>query len=152
MNIEQVYKQFPRKEDCIIHLEKVRWNNKPTCPYCKSLRITFAGKRYHCNACNTSFGVTTGTIFHKTKVDLQKWFLAISLVLNSKKGIGTRKLARDIEVNKNTAGYMVIRIKKAMMEYNTLLKDIIKTNRIYLDGGDKNKQPSSERSTNLIVN
>jgi hypothetical protein len=36
MNIIQVYKQFPTQQDCIKHLEKVRWNNEPTCPYCQS--------------------------------------------------------------------------------------------------------------------
>jgi transposase-like protein len=29
-------------------------------------------QRYHCNNCNTSYSVTVGTIFHDTKLDLQK--------------------------------------------------------------------------------
>ncbi len=36
MNLIQIYKEFPTHEKCINHLESVRWNNKPTCPYCKS--------------------------------------------------------------------------------------------------------------------
>ena len=139
MNIIQVYKQFPTQEDCITHLEKVRWNGKPKCPYCKSLRVTPNEHRYHCNACNTSFSVTVGTIFHKTKVDFQKWFLAISLVLNAKKGISARQLARDIEVNKNTAWYMLMRIRKAMREYGDLLEGIIEADETYIGGKNKNK-------------
>lgn len=82
MNIIQVYKQFPTQEACIKHLEKVRWNNEPVCPYCKSKNCTPMPKelRHKCYNCNMSFSVTVGTIFHKTKCDLQKWFLAISLV------------------------------------------------------------------------
>src|SRR5947209_1702850 len=101
MNIIEVYKKFPTQADCISHLEKVRWNHKPICPYCKSTRNTATkqGRRYHCNTCNTSFSVTVGTIFHKTKLDFQKWFVAISLVLNGKKGISARQLSRDIKVN-----------------------------------------------------
>src|SRR5580704_17986571 len=111
MNIIQVYKQFPTTSDCIKHLENVRWNGVPVCPYCKSTKQTPRPKeqRYHCNNCNTSYSVTVGTIFHKTKVDLQKWFVAISLVLNAKKGISARQMGRDIGVTKDTAWYMIMR-------------------------------------------
>ena len=88
MNIPELYRKFPTQKDCIEHLEMVRWNSTPICPYCNSKKQTPLKNenRYHCNTCNTSFSVTVGTIFHKTKIDLQKWFLALSLILNAKKG------------------------------------------------------------------
>jgi transposase-like protein len=95
MNIVQVYEKFPTEEDCILHLEEVRWHGKPVCPYCGSNRTTENEHRHHCNNCNTSFSVTVNTIFHHTHLPLQKWFLAISLVLNAKKGLSARQLARD---------------------------------------------------------
>ena len=142
MNIIKVYKQFPTNEDCLEHLESIRWKDgEPQCPYCVSKRTTplKGEKRYHCNACNTSFSVTVGTIFHKTKVDLQKWFLAISLVLNAKKGISSRQLARDIDVNKNTAWYMLMRIRKAMIEHGDLLEGIVEADETYVGGKNKNR-------------
>jgi transposase-like protein len=122
-------------------LENVRWNGKPYCPYCASVRVTKAlkGKRYHCNACNTSFSVTVRTIFHKTKIDFQKWFLAVSLVLNARKGISARQLARDIEVNKNTAWLMLMRIRKAMREQGNLLEGIVEADETYIGGKNRNK-------------
>ena len=95
--------------------------------------------RHHCNACNTSFGVTVHTIFHKTKLDLQKWFLAISLVLNAKKGVSARQLARDIEVNKNTAWFVLMRIRKAMREDGDLLEGIVEAYETYVGGKNRNK-------------
>ncbi len=136
MNIIQVYKQFPTQQDCLTYLEKVRWNNEPKCPYCRSSNHSPMKKenRYHCNNCNTSYSVTVGTIFHKTKMDLQKWFLGISLMLNAKKGISARQLARDLEVNKNTAWYMAMRIRKAMVENHELLDGIIEVDETYIGG------------------
>jgi len=124
-------------------LEKVRWNSVPVCPYCKSTKTTTMKKeqRHHCNTCNTSFSVTVGTIFHKTKLDLQKWFLAISLVLNAKKGISSRQLSRDIEVNKDTGWYMIMRIRRAFAEYGELLEGIIEMDETYIGGKARgNKQ------------
>ena len=141
MNIISIYKQFPTQIDCIKHLERVRWNNEPVCPYCNSKNQSPLPKekRYHCNNCNTTFSVTVQTIFHKTKCDLQKWFLAISLTLNAKKGISARQLARAIEVTKDTAWFMLMRIRKAFKEYGELLKGIIEVDETYVGGKNKNR-------------
>lgn len=141
MNIIQVYKQFPIHLDCIKHLENVRWNNEPVCPYCGSKRQSPQPKeqRYKCNNCNMSYSVTVGTIFHKTKLDLQKWFLAITLVLNAKKGLSARQLARDIEVTKDTAWYMLMRIRKAFIDDNELMEGIVEVDETYVGGKNKNR-------------
>ena len=133
MNIIQAYKKFPTRADCLEHLEQVRWDGKPKCPYCNSLRVTKVLKiqRYHCNACNTSFSITVRTIFHKTKIDFQKWFLAISLVLNARKNISARQLAQNIEVNKNTAWLMLMRIRKAMRDQGDLLQGFVEIDEKY---------------------
>lgn len=141
MNIIQIYKQFPKQQDCINHLEKVRWNNEPVCPYCQSKNQSPLKKenRYHCNNCNTSFSVTVGTIFHKTKADLQKWFLAICLTLNAKKGMSARQLGRDIEVTKDTAWYMMMRIRQAFQEQHELMEGIVECDETYVGGKNKNR-------------
>ena len=136
MNIIQIYKRFPSENDCIKHLEGVRWNGKPQCPYCKSHNATplKTESRHHCNNCNTSYSVTVGTIFHHTHLDLQKWFLALSLILNAKKGISSRQLARDIEVTKDTAWSMQMRIREAMVEQGELLSGIVEMDETYIGG------------------
>ena len=69
--------------------------------------------------------MTVGTIFHKTKIDLQKWFLAVHLVLNTGGRISVRQLAKDIQVNKNTACDMPTRIKEADREQGEFLQNIL---------------------------
>ena len=147
MDIVKVYKDFPTQKDCIAYLEKTRWNNEPICPYCKSKNSTAMKEeqRYHCNNCNTSYSVTVGTIFHKTKLELQKWFLGISLILNAKKGISSRQLARDLDVNKNTAWYMSMRIRRAMLEQRDLMSGFIEMDETYVGGKPRRGDEPSKR-------
>jgi len=146
MNIVSVYKKFPTQAACIAHLEHVRWNDKPICPYCQSTNQSPLPKenRYHCNNCNTTFSVTVGTIFHKTKMDLQKWFLAIALVLNAKKGISARQLARDIEVTKDTAWRILMQIRKSFVDDGELLEGIIEIDETFIGGKNKNRHANKK--------
>ena len=138
MNIVKIYEQFPANDDCIAHIEKVRWGDTPKCPYCKSSNSTPMPKekRYHCNNCSTSYKVTVGTIFHHTHLPLQKWFLAIALILNAKKGIAVRQLGRDLNVNKDTAWRMEMKIRQAMTQYEQrkLLTGIVDADETYIGG------------------
>ena len=87
------------------------------------------------------------TIFHNTKLDIQKWFLAITLVLNAKKGISARQLARDIEVNKNTTWFMLMRIREAMVDYGDILEGIVEADETYVGGKNKNRYNNRKTPT-----
>lgn len=125
MTQKQMHKRFPKRVNCIQFLEKVIWEGLPICPYCKSKNQTPMPEehRYHCNTCNTSYSVTTKTIFHKTKIDLQKWFIAIPHIATKK--ISARQLGRDIGVTKDTALFMVKKIKQSISQNENFLKEII---------------------------
>jgi transposase-like protein len=114
-------------QDFLKYLEKIRWGGTPKCPYCESSNSTEIKPecRYHCNSCFNSYSVTVGTLFHKTHVELAKWFVAIKLVMTSPTTITVRELAMQIGVNKNTASYMIARIRKAMLEDAELLQKLI---------------------------
>ena len=118
MNITSIYHRFPTEADCIAHLEKLRWKGRARCPYCNADRSTSypTEQRYHCNSCNTTFSVTVQTVFHHTHLPLQKWLVAISILLNARKRVSTRQLAQDLAVNKNTAWYIGQRIRTAMLD------------------------------------
>lgn len=138
MNIVTVFEQFPTQDDCIKHLESVRWPKGAICTYCKSDNVTRVEKekRHHCNNCNTSFSVTVGTIFHHTHLPLQKWFLAVSLILNAKKGISSRQLSRDLHVHKDTAWRISMKIREAMRDswQRELLSGVVEMDETYIGG------------------
>ena len=77
-------------------------------------------------------------------VPLQKWFLAITLILNAKKGISSRQLARDLGVNKNTAWSMQMRIRRAMIDTPSLLSGIVEMDETYV-GARKPRKSSNDK-------
>lgn len=151
MNVGEVFTSFPSQEVCINYLEGLRWQNEPQCPYCKSKQASHrkGTSRYNCRDCNSSYSVLVGTIFEDTKLPLFKWFLAISLMLNAKKGLSALQLGRDIGVNRKTAWFLQMRIRKAMQEGgdNELFKGIVEVDETYIGGAQKNhsKQKRNER-------
>ena len=136
MDIVQISKRFPTQQDCIRHLEQVRWNGEPVCPYCGSDNTALNQHRHRCYNCKTSFSVTVGTIFHRTHLPLQKWFLAITLILNAKKGLSSLQLSQDLQVNKNTAWRISMQIRKAMTqsEHRELLTGVVEMDETYVGG------------------
>ncbi len=136
MDIIEIFERFPTQESCIAHLEEARWGDLPCCPYCGSVKVARSQHRWRCYDCITSFSVTVGTIFHHTHLPLQKWFLAINLILNAKKGLSALQLSRDLKVNKNTAWRIAMQIRKAMAqaEGRDLLKGVIEMDETYIGG------------------
>lgn len=151
MNVSEVFTRFPNQGSCIQYLEGLRWQNEPECPYCKSKQSSQRkdSHRHQCNNCNNSYSVLVGTIFEDTKLPLFKWFLAISLMLNAKKGLSALQLGRDIGVNRKTAWYLQMRIRKAMQEGgdNDLFKGIVEIDETYIGGAQRNhsKQKRQQR-------
>jgi len=126
MDIETIYLLFPRSADCVSYLEGVRWQGKPKCPYCKRANSTphKNDRRHHCNICNVAFSVTVGTLFHHTRVPLQKWFLTIALMMGVEKDPSVRALAAIIGVDKNTASHLARRVRDARVKEFNLLSQI----------------------------
>jgi len=149
VNIIEIFKKYPKQEDCVSYLEKVRWADVPRCPYCRSGNSTPlpSEQRHHCNNCNTSYSVTVGTIFHQTHLPLQKWFLAVSLILNAKKGIAARQLARDLDVHRNTAWRISMKVREAMAqrEHRELLTGMVEMDETYIGARKPRREFSDDK-------
>lgn len=137
-SIVEVYRRWPDTATCIAHLEAVRWPHGPICPYCqsnKASRHRESGRdRWQCQTCNRSYSVTVGTIFHRTHVDLQRWFLLIALMLSAKKGLSAMQAARDLEMRRPTVWSMMHRIREAMKDDDKLLAGIVEMDEAYIGG------------------
>lgn len=89
-SIPALYKQFPNEEACIKYLEDFNWHGKPISPFDKTSKVyKLKNGNYRCKNTGKNFTVKTGTMFEKTKIDLQRWFVAIWLVINHKAGLSS---------------------------------------------------------------
>lgn len=149
MNIISVYKKYPTNEDCLIKLEKERWGGEPKCAYCNSHKVNIRGKenqrrrRWFCNSCRRSFSATVNSIMHGTHLPLQKWFLAITLLVNAKKSISSHQLSRDLDIPVKTAYSLSQRIRKAMIGTQApILQGIVEMDETYIGGKPRYKGTS----------
>ena len=72
-------KAFTNDEDCAKHLMIQRWENDFICPKCGNKEFWYLTTRklYECRNCHLQTSATAGTIFHKTRVPLLKWYWLI---------------------------------------------------------------------------
>jgi transposase-like protein len=151
MNIVSVFKSFPDQHACIAHLEAVRFGDKPYCPHCGSSHVARKRElerigRWNCHDCKVSFNVLSGTVMQKTMIPLQKWFLAIALVVNAKKSLSSCQLARDLEMNQKSAWYLMQRIRAAMAaNQGPFLRGIVEADETFLGGKPRKRNRRSSR-------
>lgn len=140
-SILELIKAFPNEQTCIEHLEALRWNNNVVSPFDPTSKVyNCKGNKYKCRNTGKYFNVKTATLFDNTKVELQKWFLAIWLVTSHKKGISSIQLSKDIDVTQKTAWFMLQRIRKCFgIENGNELDNTVEADETYVGGKNKNR-------------
>ena len=151
MNLIHLCEQFPDQQACIDHLERLRWPAQAVCPLCGSDHVARKGDkvrvgRWNCHACKSSFNVLSGTIFSGTHLPLQKWFLALGLMVHAQKSLSSHQLARDLGLNQRSAWSMQQRIRQAMAtDEGELLRSIVEADEIYVGGQPRYKSKNTKR-------
>lgn len=157
MNLIDVSKTFQSDDDCLDFIEQMRWPKGIRCVTCGGKKVSRAdriavskNKRsrfYTClePTCKQQFTPTAGTIFHDSHLPLTKWFLAVALMIDAKKGISAKQLERHLQINYRTAWYMAHRIRKAMIEDDGKLFGTVEVDETYVGG--KQRGQGRGRST-----
>lgn len=149
-NIVELTRYFSDESKCREYLAQIRWGGKPICPYCgydKVYRIE-NGKRYKCagKECYRKFSVTVGTIFEDTNLPLQKWFIAIYLGCNHKKGISSLQLGRDLGITQKSAWFVLHRIREMLKDKAPqLLSNMVEVDETYVGGKDINRHKNKKK-------
>lgn len=165
MNLIDVTSELATDEACFAFLEKQRWPDGVRCAVCGNNHISRITRKsdtknvrknlYQClePTCKQQFSVTSGTIFHDSRIPLSKWFMAISLVMDAKKGISAKQLQQHLGLGSyQTAWHMAHRIREAMVDTSgSKLHGVVELDETYIGGkakrrgGVRNQKPRNEK-------
>ncbi len=148
-------KKFSTDRKCWKYLVKKRWPKGFKCSRCGCSHYYFHRTRhlFECKQCRYQVSVIANTVFHKTRTPLRKWFWAIYLIVNHKKGLSTLQLKKLLALGSyKTAWGMVHKIRKAMADRDASyrLSGLLELDDTYFGGkkhpgkrgrGSKNKSP-----------
>ncbi|MGP8080186.1 MAG: IS1595 family transposase [Dehalococcoidales bacterium] len=137
MNMMKLMEQYGSDEACREVLTKLRWQDGVQCPRCgsKSIRNSYTREQYDCGSCGYQFSSITGTIFQDTHLPLQKWFVAVYLMIESKKGISANQMKRTLNVSYKSAWYLCHRIRATMVTENgKKLNGIVEVDETWVGG------------------
>jgi transposase-like protein len=157
MKLIDVTRQFQTDEDCLTYIEAMRWpNGEIACVHCGEIGRASTINRekkgdnkrtriYQCLACGKQFSATSGTIFNDTHLPLTKWFMAIAMICEAKKGMSALQLQRHLGVNYRTAWHLAHRIREAMQDGSllsgevTVLTGVVEADETYVGGKVRRK-------------
>jgi len=125
MNLLLFQEEFKTSEDCRRWLFNTRWPNGFKCPNCGHEKYLHISTRnlYKCQKCKYQTSVTAGTIFHKTKTPLLKWFWLIFRMATSKTGVSIAEMQRELGIKDyKTIWVMAHKIRKAMADRDAMYK------------------------------
>jgi len=118
-NLIEFQKEFSNNDACVKHLSNPRWPDGFICPQCGHKEAWYLSKRclYDCKNCRQQTSITAGTIFHKTRVPLVKWYWLIYHMAMDKVGVSVSEMQRLLGIGcYETAWMMAHKVRKAMAE------------------------------------
>jgi transposase-like protein len=145
-------RRFKNPKAARSYLESIRWPKGPVCPHCGAMErmSKLEGKShrpglYDCGHCRDQFTVTVGTVFERSKISLDKWLFAATLMASSKKGVSSKQIERMVGVTYKTAWFMTHRLREAMKQDGGIFSTggaTIEADETYVGGKERNKHRS----------
>jgi hypothetical protein len=118
LSLREFMVKYATTEQCEQALIAWRWPRGFACPDCGHTGHCMLERRHllQCHACRRQTSVTAGTIFAATKLPLEVWFLAMHLIGQSKNGISSLELARQLGISQNSAWLIKHKLMQTMLE------------------------------------
>lgn len=137
MDLMKLMADCDTQDECRTILEELRWKDRVKCPRCQGEKVSRIRKRfqYDCDSCRYQFSVTSGTMFQDSHIPLTKWFAAIYLMCESKKGVSANQIKRTLHIGYQTAWFLCHRIREAIKtDQSNKLDGIVEADEKYVGG------------------
>jgi transposase-like protein len=116
-SLQQAIRHFSDEQVCIDTVARLRWpESKPTCPACGHQEHYYlkSQKRWKCKECYRQFSVKLGTIFEDSAISLDKWLVALWMIVNCRNGVSSYEVGRTIGITQKSAWFVLHRLRFAM--------------------------------------
>jgi transposase-like protein len=116
--LQQAIRYFSNEQVCIDTIAELRWPNGPICLKCGHNEHYYLAtqKRWKCRKCAKQFSVKLGTIFEDSPIPLDKWLVALWMLVNCKNGISSYEVARDLGITQKSAWFVLQRLRLALQK------------------------------------
>jgi transposase-like protein len=115
--LQAATKHFADEQVCIDTVARLRWSDgRPTCPACghKDHYYLATQKRWKCKECWKQFSVKVGTIFEDSPLSLDKWLIALWMLVNCRNGVSSYEIGRSLGVSQKSGWFMLHRLRFAL--------------------------------------
>lgn len=119
--LQQAIVFFSDPEKTFDYAVALRWpKGEITCPRCESTEHSFISTRriWFCKGCKKQFTVKVGTIFEDSALGMDKWMIAVWMLVNCKNGISSYEIHRALGITQKSAWFMLHRIRLAMQDHS----------------------------------
>jgi transposase-like protein len=118
--LQQAVRYFSDEQVCIDTIAKMRWPTGPVCPKCSGTEHYYlkTQKRWKCKKCAKQFSVKVGTIFEDSPISLDKWLVALWMLVNCKNGISSYEVGRALGLTQKSAWFVLHRLRLALQEHS----------------------------------
>ncbi len=115
--LQQAIRHFADEQVCIDVVARLRWaDSKPTCPACGHQEHYYlkSQKRWKCKECYRQFSVKLGTIFEDSAISLDKWLIALWMIVNCRNGVSSYEVGRTVGITQKSAWFVLHRLRFAL--------------------------------------
>ena len=141
--LQEAVLYFADPANCREYLVARRWPDGVTCPRCGGKKVLFQAKynRWQCGSKHDlrQFTAKTGTIFEESPLGLDKWLMAMWMVVNCKNGVSSYEIAKAVGVTQKSAWFMDHRIREALgIASNNKLSGEVEADETFIGGKARN--------------
>ena len=114
--LQDAIKYFSDEQICIDTVAALRWPNGPVCPACEHREHYYLAsqKRWKCKECHKQFSVKLGTIFEDSPISLDKWLIALWMLVNCRNGVSSYEVGRALGITQKSAWFVMHRLRLAL--------------------------------------
>jgi transposase-like protein len=115
--LQEAIAYFADPDRAFEYAVKLRWpDGRVICPRCSSEKNYFIKTRklWLCRGCEKQFTLKVGTIFEDSAITIDKWMVALWMLVNCKNGVSSMEIHRSIGVTQKTAWFMLQRLRTAL--------------------------------------